>query len=40
LVQKLKEVLHIGELEDNKPTTVEASDLVVDDQEEADEQVC
>ena len=40
LVEKLKRVLNVRELEDGEPTTVVARDLVVDDHEEADEQVC
>jgi hypothetical protein len=40
LVEELKKVLNVRELEDGEPTTVVARDLVVDDHEEADEQVC
>lgn len=39
MVQDLDEVLDIGELEDGQPSTLEVSQLIVGDQEEADEQV-
>ncbi len=40
MTQKLKEVLDVGELEGREPAAVEARELVIDDHEEGDEQVC
>jgi hypothetical protein len=40
VVQKLKEVLNVRELEGGEPAAVVALDLVFDDHQEANEQVC
>jgi len=40
LIQKLNEVLNVRELEGGEPATVVALDLVVDDNQKADKQVC
>jgi hypothetical protein len=39
LVEKLKKVRNVGELEDSQPTMIVTIDLVVENHEEADDEV-